>query len=142
VLAVAFGNKVCWFESHYRHVSLCRPDSTQDRINKRLQFCCWRDRDPGWSSRCNTRLQAGRSDVRIPIGARYLYVLQNRPGCFRGPHSLLFGWYGVQCRNKAAGNMKLTTHLNLMPRVKNECSFTSASPYAFLTWTRITLHFF
>ena len=23
VLAAAFGNKLCWFESHYRHVSLC-----------------------------------------------------------------------------------------------------------------------
>ena len=23
VLAVALGNKLCWFESHYRHISLC-----------------------------------------------------------------------------------------------------------------------
>jgi len=23
VLAPAFGNKLCWFESHYRHISLC-----------------------------------------------------------------------------------------------------------------------
>ena len=23
VLAIAFGNKLCWFESHYRHISLC-----------------------------------------------------------------------------------------------------------------------
>jgi len=27
VLATAFGNKVCWFESHYRHISLCIPAS-------------------------------------------------------------------------------------------------------------------
>ena len=27
VLAVAFGNKLCWFESHYRHISLCSPGS-------------------------------------------------------------------------------------------------------------------
>jgi len=26
VLAVALGNK-CWFESHYRHISLCGPGS-------------------------------------------------------------------------------------------------------------------
>ena len=26
-LAVAFANKLCWFESHYRHISLCRPGS-------------------------------------------------------------------------------------------------------------------
>jgi len=27
VLTVAFGNKLCWFESHYRHISLCSPGS-------------------------------------------------------------------------------------------------------------------
>ena len=27
VLAVAFGNKLCWFESHYRHISVCSPGS-------------------------------------------------------------------------------------------------------------------
>jgi len=27
VLAVAFGNKLCWFESHYRHISLYGPGS-------------------------------------------------------------------------------------------------------------------
>jgi len=27
VLAVAFGNKLCWFESHDRHISLCSPGS-------------------------------------------------------------------------------------------------------------------
>jgi len=27
VLAVAFGKKLCWFESHYRHISLCGPGS-------------------------------------------------------------------------------------------------------------------
>ena len=25
VLAVAFGKKLCWFESHYRHISVCSP---------------------------------------------------------------------------------------------------------------------
>jgi len=25
VLAVPFGNELCWFESHYRHISLCSP---------------------------------------------------------------------------------------------------------------------
>jgi len=27
VLAVAFGKKLCWFDSHYRHISLCSPGS-------------------------------------------------------------------------------------------------------------------
>jgi len=27
MLAVAFGNKMCWFESHYRYISLCSPGS-------------------------------------------------------------------------------------------------------------------
>ena len=27
VLATAFGNKLCWFESHYRHISLGSPAS-------------------------------------------------------------------------------------------------------------------
>jgi len=26
VLAVAFGNELCWFESHYQHISICSPD--------------------------------------------------------------------------------------------------------------------
>jgi len=29
VLAVAFGNKLCWFESHYRRISLCSRGNTQ-----------------------------------------------------------------------------------------------------------------
>jgi len=29
VLAVAFRNKLCWFESHYRHISLCSSGNTQ-----------------------------------------------------------------------------------------------------------------
>jgi len=27
VLVVAFENELCWFESHYRHISLCSPGS-------------------------------------------------------------------------------------------------------------------
>ena len=27
VLSVAFGKKLCWFVSHYRHISLCSPGS-------------------------------------------------------------------------------------------------------------------
>jgi len=27
VLAVAFGNELCWLESHYQHISLCSPGS-------------------------------------------------------------------------------------------------------------------
>jgi len=27
VLAVDFENKLCWFEDHYRHISLCSPGS-------------------------------------------------------------------------------------------------------------------
>jgi len=27
VLAAAFAKKLCWFESHYRHISLCGPGS-------------------------------------------------------------------------------------------------------------------
>jgi len=29
VLAVAFGNELCWFESHYRRISLCSQGNTQ-----------------------------------------------------------------------------------------------------------------
>jgi len=41
MLAVAFGNKLCWFESHYRRISLCslscwtRASST---LRKKLYF--------------------------------------------------------------------------------------------------------
>jgi len=36
VLAPAFGNKLCWFESHYRHISLCSPGSWK-RVSSSLR---------------------------------------------------------------------------------------------------------
>jgi len=33
--------------------------------------------------------------------------------------------------------VKLTTHLHLVPRSKNELSYTSTSPYAFMVWCSV-----
>jgi len=38
VLAVAFRNKLCWFESHYRHISLSSPGSWTRASSKWTKF--------------------------------------------------------------------------------------------------------
>jgi len=35
--------------------------------------------------------------------------------------------------------MKLTTHPHLVPRLKNEWSYTSTPPYAFMVWCSVTV---
>jgi len=50
VLAVAFGNKLCWFESHYRHTSLC---------------------SPGRWTRASSSLQKWTMLVRVPLSAYF-----------------------------------------------------------------------
>jgi len=52
MLAVAFGNKLRWFESHYRHISLCSPGS--------------------WT-RASSSLRKQTMLVRVPISA-YLFM--------------------------------------------------------------------
>jgi hypothetical protein len=38
---------------------------------------------------------------------------------------------------KAAGGVKLTTHLHLVPRSKNALSYTSTPQYAFMAWCSV-----
>ena len=41
VLAVAFGKKLCWFESHYQHISLCSPGSERVLAVAFGKKLCW-----------------------------------------------------------------------------------------------------
>jgi len=50
MLAVAFGSELCWFKSHYRHISLCSPGS--------------------WT-RANSCLQKLTMLVRVPLSAYF-----------------------------------------------------------------------
>jgi hypothetical protein len=47
-VAVAFGNKVCWFESQYRHTSLCSPGSWR-------VLACWFESHYRHISLCSPR---------------------------------------------------------------------------------------
>jgi hypothetical protein len=44
------------------------------------------------------------------------------------------GTRGSFPEGKAAGGVKLTTHLHLVPRSKNEWSYTSTPQYALMAW--------
>jgi len=73
-------------------------------------------RHPGYHC-LYTKLRAGRSGVQFPGGKRDFYFLQNyRTG--EGPLTLLFSEY--------------FTHFHLVPRLKNEWSYTSTPLRAFM----------
>jgi len=81
-----------------------------------------RDRDGRDSSvGTATRLRAGRSGVRTPVGTKFSLSVQYGPeahpaSCTRGTGSLL--------RGLCSRGVALTTHLRLAPRLK-EYSYTS-----------------
>jgi diadenosine tetraphosphate (Ap4A) HIT family hydrolase len=43
---------------------------------------------------------------------------------------------------KAAGGVNLTTHLHLVPRSKNEWSYTSTPQYSFMAWCSVKETFY
>ena len=82
VLAVAFRNKLIWFESHYRHISLCSPGSwtrTSSSLRKQTvlvrvpllaYFLC----SPGSWTRASSSLwktqHSQKTDIHAPGGIR------------------------------------------------------------------------
>ena len=73
-----------------------------------------------------TRLRAGRSGVRIPVGARLFFSSPERPDLLWGPSSLLFAW------GKNVRGVSLTSHLHLVPKFR----LSGAVPplvYSFMT---------
>ena len=72
VLTVAFGNKLCWFESHYRYIFLCSPGSwTRASSSLRsTQLTIYRHPCPRWDSKRQSQQARGR---RPSIGI-FLYV--------------------------------------------------------------------
>ena len=57
-----------------------------------------------------------------------------------GPTSLLFNGYQSLCPwGKSGQGMKLTTHLHLLLRLKNQCKCTSNPPNAIMEFTSTTL---
>jgi hypothetical protein len=67
--------------------------------------------------------------VRFPVEAGN-FSLHHRVKNGSGAHpaSYPMGTRGSFPGGKAAGGVKLTTHLQIAPRSKNECSYTSTPP--------------
>jgi len=65
VLAVAFGNKLCWFGSHYWHIAFCSPGS----------WTCASTRSAAWADRETPRmLKYGESKMTQIMMATVPYV--------------------------------------------------------------------
>jgi hypothetical protein len=73
--------------------------------------------------------------VRVPAGAGN-FSLHHRVQTSSGVHltSFAMGTRSPFPGSKAAGGVKLTTHLHLVPRSKNAWSYTSTPQYAFVAW--------
>jgi hypothetical protein len=81
-----------------------------------------------------TRLRAGRSGVRIPVGAIDLSLRNVQTGSWSPPSSL-----SSEHRGPLQGLSQSEREVYYLPtssaEVKNEWSYMSTSPYAFLAWT-------
>jgi hypothetical protein len=78
------------------------------------------------------------SRFRFPAGVGNLSLhrrVQNGSGAH--PASYPKGTREYFTGGKAAGVVKLTTHLQLLPRSKNAWSYTSTSQYAFVAWCSV-----
>jgi hypothetical protein len=82
-----------------------------------------------------TRLRAGRSGVRIPVGA-------SRPDRLWGPLSPLFNEYRRPFPRLKRPGSEVCHSSPSSAEIKNECSYTSIPPPgAFMAWTGKTLPF-
>jgi hypothetical protein len=78
------------------------------------------------------------SRVRFPAGVGNFSLhhrIQNGSGAH--PPSYPMGTEGSFPGVKAARGVSLTTHLHLVPRSKNEWSYTSIPQYAFMAWRSV-----
>jgi hypothetical protein len=87
-----------------------------------------------------TRLQDGGAQVSNPTRGKYSSLLQNVQPGFRVHTASYSMGTGVFLRGKTARPSGSDSPFS-SARVKNEWIFTSAPPYAFVTWTR-QLYFF
>jgi hypothetical protein len=73
--------------------------------------------------------------VRFPTGSWEFFSSPPRQKRLWGPPSLLCnGYQGLFPWGLSGRGAKLTTHPHLVPRSKNECSYTSTPQYAFMAW--------
>jgi hypothetical protein len=78
---------------------------------------------------CRIRFLAGAGNFSLH------HCVQNGSGSH--PASYPMGTRGSFPGSKAARDMKLTTHLHLVLRSKNEWSYTSTPQYAFMAWCSV-----
>jgi hypothetical protein len=122
---------------------------THPHLNTAMNMCCWEI----WESHCMASqprrprlehviicfllyygLDDRGSKVRFPAGAGN-FSLHHRvqTGSEAHPASCPMGMGGGR-------GVKLTTHLHLVPRLKNEWSYTSTPQYAFMAWCSAKRH--
>jgi hypothetical protein len=70
---------------------------------------------------------------RVPRLGIFLFTTASRTAL--GPTQPPIQWVpGALSLGVKRPGVKLTTHLHLVPRSKNEWSYTSTPPYAFMAW--------
>ena len=73
-----------------------------------------------------TRLRPGRSGVRIPVGARDLFLCPQRLDPLWAPHSLLFDWYRGSFSGVRRPGCEFNQSASPSTEVRNEWGYGSA----------------
>jgi len=82
-----------------------------------------------------TRSQAGRSKVRIPVGARNFSLLQNVQTS-SGTYAASYSMGSMALSQKKSGHIvTLTTDLNLVPGLRMSGAIPLLPLNAFMAWT-------
>jgi hypothetical protein len=93
-------------------------------------------RNRGSSVTIVTSLRAGRSGLDSRQGQWWdSFSSPPRPDRFWGPPSLLSnGHREIFPWGQSGRGVMLTTHLHLVPEIKNAWGYTSSPPYVFMAW--------
>jgi hypothetical protein len=86
---------------------------------------------------CHYGLDDRGSRVRFPVGAgNFLFTTASRTAL--GPTQPPIQWVtGALSLGVKRPGVKLTTHLHLVPRSKNEWNYTSTTQYALMVWLSV-----